>query len=246
MLSILHVVPSLDQRDGGVLRVVVNFSADARRKGIHSEIVGVGAIAIADNPLPIEHLHTVPEGFAKSYRYSSALRPWLRQNLPRFDGVVLHGMWQYPEWAAARECVRAGIPYVCFPHGMLDLWPGRGQGRVKEIKKSLYWHLRERWIYSRSADIFFTTAREKRAAEETFKLPPRRRVVIPCGIRTESGNAASPANASLLQPAGRRIALFLGRVHPKKNVELALRAWKTAGLPEEWHMIVAGTGDAGY
>lgn len=246
MLSILHVIPSLDQRDGGILRVVLNLSADSRRKGIHSEIIGLGDIAITDNPVPLELMHTVPQTFPTAYGYSSALRPWLRQNLPRFDGLVLHGMWQYPEWAAARECVRAKVPYVCFPHGMLDRWPVRGQGRLKEIKKSLYWHLREQWIYNRSADVYFTTAREKRAAEETFKLPPRGRVVIPCGIRTDAGSVDRPANANLLQPAGRRVALFLGRVHPKKNVGLAIRAWKIAGLPDDWHLIIAGSGDIGY
>jgi len=224
----------------------LNLSADARRKGIHSEIIGMGDIAIADNPLPPEHMHTVPVSFPRGYRYSSALRPWLRQNLPRFDGVVLHGMWQYPEWAAAGECVRAGVPYVCFPHGMLDPWPVRGQGRLTEIKKTLYWHLRERWIYSRSADVYFTTAREKRAAEETFQLPTPGRVVIPCGVGTEVGRVDRPANANLQQPTGRRVALFLGRVHPIKNVELAIRAWKTAELPDDWHLIIAGSGDAGY
>ena len=29
-----------------------------------------------------------------SYRFTPRLQPWLEQNLERFDGVVIHGLWQ--------------------------------------------------------------------------------------------------------------------------------------------------------
>ena len=34
------------------------------------------------------------------YRYTPRLRPWLEQNLHRFDGVVIHGLWQWHSYGS--------------------------------------------------------------------------------------------------------------------------------------------------
>lgn len=41
--------------------------------------------------------------------------------LPRFDGVVIHGMWMHAGLVAMQACMRSGVPYAYFPHGMLVL-----------------------------------------------------------------------------------------------------------------------------
>jgi hypothetical protein len=117
---VLHVLASLDQRYGGPLRAVLDLCAAGESLGVHSEILGMGELNVPDNPFPSERIHSLPA--TGSYRYSPELRPWLRAHLDRFDGVVLHGLWCYPNWAAAVECQAAGKPYGCFPHGMLEPW----------------------------------------------------------------------------------------------------------------------------
>ena len=47
------------------------------------------------------------------------LVPWLRENRSRIDGVVLHGMWESLSLAVLRS-IAGHVPYVVYPHGMLD------------------------------------------------------------------------------------------------------------------------------
>ena len=238
---VLHVVASLDQRYGGPLRAVLDLCAAGETLGVRSEIVGLGELNVPDNPFREDRIHSLP--VSGSYRYSAQLRPWLRRNLERFDGVVMHGLWLYPNWATARECREARKPYACFPHGMLEPWAVYGQGPLKAAKKIGYWLLRERSVCQGACQMMFTTFKERELAEKMVRLRPPSSIVAPFGFSPQVPARVEPTRAELRQPAHQRIALFLGRIHPKKNVPLLLRAWAAAGLSYPWKLIIAGTGE---
>ena len=71
------------------------------------------------------------------FGYCSRLVPWLRRNRDRFDGVVVHGLWQYIGWAV-RRALRPHKPYLVFTHGMLDPYFKRAYP-FKHLKKVVYW-----------------------------------------------------------------------------------------------------------
>ena len=192
-MRVLHVLHSLDQCYGGPLRAVLDLSAGSIPLGLGAEVLGFGPLSIPDNPLPPELIHELPIGFPRRYVYCAGLRKWTDANLARFDGVILHGMWLYPNWALLKACNRANIPYVCFPHGMLEPWALFGQGRFKAAKKTLYWLLRERSIFRDASAVFFATERERRLAQEAFALPPTSFIVVPYGVDS-AGDAACSAS----------------------------------------------------
>jgi glycosyltransferase involved in cell wall biosynthesis len=245
-MRILHVTGSLEQKAGGPVRALLDLSARAFAHGLHSEIVGFGPFNIPDNPLPREYIHALPVQFPRRYWYSRQARSWARKNLPRYDGIVLHTPWLYPNWVFAQEAARMRIPYACFPHGMVEPWPVYKQGPWKALKKALYWQTRERWIWARAKCIFFTTAREMDRARATFTISHRSLIVIPYGVDVITRKIELPENRSLTQADDRQIALFLGRLHPKKNVELLIEAWAAAKTPGCWHLVIAGPGEPNY
>src|SRR4051812_13665843 len=57
-----------------------------------------------------------------NYGFAPGLKPWLREHIREFDVVIIHGIWTYHGWCAARVARAAGVPYVVFLHGMLDSW----------------------------------------------------------------------------------------------------------------------------
>jgi glycosyltransferase involved in cell wall biosynthesis len=214
--------------------------------GLESEIVGFGPVSIPDNPLPRERIHELSISCPRRYRYSRGFSGWLEDNLGRFDGVILHGMWLYPNWAAARACRRARVRYVCFPHGMLEPWALYGQGPVKAVKKTLYWMLRERAVFRDASAVFFTTERERTLAQRTFALPPSSFIVFPYGVDRAGVMPELPDRPEIGIPANRKMALFLGRVHPKKNVHFLLEAWAKSSLGPEWELVIAGPVEPAY
>jgi glycosyltransferase involved in cell wall biosynthesis len=241
----LHVLGSLDYRAGGPLRAVVDLAALSVPLGLLSEVLGFDSLCLPDNPIPSELIHSLPTKWLHTYGYAPGLRQWCRKNLGRFDIVILHGLWSYANLAVSGECRRARIPYISFPHGMLDLWPVNGQGLLKRLKKTLYWHLIEKQVLTHSCATFFTLNRELNNAKKTFRLPPLHPLIVtPYGGQAQIG--ANTARQAAANGHRQKIALFLGRVHPKKRPDILINAWKDARLAPEWRLIIAGPGEPTY
>lgn len=246
-MKVLHIIGSLDQQSGGPLRAVLDLSAMAAALGLQSEIVGLGPIRIPDNPLPTELIHSLPSAAPFSYGYAPTLRQWCKDNLRRFDVVMLHGLWMYPNWAVSRECIDVNLPYIVFPHGMLDLWSVNGQGFLKRVKKSFYWHWREKKVVADSTAVFFTTKRELHNACRTFRLPESQRLIVsPYGTTPRTGRTQVRPSAVVDQGQNSKVALFLGRVHPKKRPDILIQAWRAAQVGPDWRLVIAGNGEPSY
>jgi len=245
-LKLLHVLPSLDQSYGGPLRAVLDLSAHSQSNSFHSEVLGFGRVNIPDNPLPSQWIRSLRIAFPKSYCYSPELLEWLRAHLSSYDGVILHGMWLYPNWCVSKACRALNKPYVYFPHGMLEPWPVFHQGILKAVKKMVYWHCCERKVFRDAAVVIYTTQRERRLASATFSLPSVPSFVVPYGVAVSTNSIECPSNASLQLRPDENVALFLGRVHPKKNISFLIRAWADARLGPKWRLIVAGPGASPY
>lgn len=244
-LRVLHVLPSLKDEYGGPLRMTLDVAARAESLGLSSDILGVGEQKIRDNPVAPSRIHSVPLGTGGArYAYSPALRGWLRKHLASYDGVVVHGAWTYPGWAASVECERVGVPYACVPQGMLEQWAVHGQGWITSTKKRLYWHFREKRVWQNARAVFFSTALEQE--RKAFRVESHGLVLHPYGMELDVERVPSPQNKLLLQPPELKIALFLGRTHPKKNPHLLIEAWKQAEVGPEWRLVIAGSGPESY
>ena len=246
MLRVLHIFSSLDERDGGPLRAVLDLSAHAMTRGLDSELVGVGPLRIRDNLLSPSQIHAVAAALPGGYQVSWELRPWLAENLPRFDAVVIHGMWLYPNIVAWRECSRLGIPYAYFPHGMLDQYSIFGAGSRKALKKRLYLWLIESRVIAGAAAVWFTAARERLHACQIWPSIAPRSTVIPYGNSIRQSPPLQPAEKMYLIPPRTKVVLFLGRVHPKKNVHFLIQCWNAARIPEDFQLWIVGPCEQGY
>jgi len=245
-VRILNVLHSLRQSDGGPIRAVLDLSAMTLSHGIESHVLGFGKVDIPDNPLFPEQLHVLDVTHPAYYRYAPGLKTWLKRNLESYDGVILHGMWLYPNQAVAAACRHIGLPYACFPHGMLEPWSFYRQGALSAVKKLFYWAAVEKNVFSNARHILFTSNRELREANYVAKNLHHQSIVVPYGVHLTSGACEEPARPELRQPKDRRVVLFLGRIHPHKSLDLLLRCWAAARLSDEWHFIIAGPGKPPY
>lgn len=155
------------------------------------------------------------------------------------DVVHFHGLWQPRHSVLSRECRERGVPYVVSPHGMLEPWAWRH----KRWKKLPYFFLRERAHLAGAAALLATAENEARRLREL--LPKARVQAIPLGLTSDAKPDYHKARGRLGWGGDERVLLFLSRVHPKKGLDLLLRA--LAGFGEKnARLVIVGGGERRY
>ncbi len=116
-MRILHTIHSMSPETGGPAEGLRRLADAARASGLYStEIVSLdtpGRPYLTSEHLPI---HAVGPGLGK-YGYTPRLDRWLKENLSRFDGVVVNGLWQYHSLCQHGRPVAAGSHTWCSPTG---------------------------------------------------------------------------------------------------------------------------------
>jgi poly(glycerol-phosphate) alpha-glucosyltransferase len=161
------------------------------------------------------------------------------------DVVHVHGLWTYFAVAARNWGRRFQRPVVISPHGMLDPWAVRNSRWKKRLAAFAYQDaaLRE------AACLHVLNTAEREAVRAYGCRNPLG--VIPYGIDLPGGppECAPPWNGRV-EP-GSRVALSLGRLHPKKNLANLLRGWalfrsQTQAAAGPWRLVIAGWDQGGY
>lgn len=179
-----------------------------------------------------------------SFRYAPELSRQLASLTP--DLVHTHGIWTYLSLATVRWSKSNGRitprPYVVSTHGMLDPWALHNSRWKKIIAAFVF----ERRHLDNAACIHAFNEVEA-AAIRAFGL--RNPIcVIPNGVEVHAGNVAdrTPPWAADLA-GGRKVLLYLGRLHPKKGLSILLRGWKEAFKREsDWVLVIAGWDQGGH
>lgn len=247
-MRILNVIRSLRTEYGGPAQLVRCIVAACPRLGWEAEVACLDTpeeSVAAEMPFPVHAL-----GQNKTvYGFSTRWIPWLRANADRFDGIVIHGIWQYQSfgtWLALRG-QNPPRPYVQFAHGMLDPWFKR-RYPLKHIKKVIYWTLAEHRVMRDATTVLFTCQTEQRLAPQSFAWSDWNSAVVPYGAELPTGDPAQQIEsfyAVCPGARGRRFFLYLGRIHPKKGCDLLIEAFATiASVKGDIDLVMAGP-DAG-
>ena len=243
-MKLLHVISTLDPATGGIVSALDSLNWALERSGHDVQIVCL------DDP-EAEWLERHPGRVTAlgsgrgSFQYHPKLQPFLRGQLSAADACVVHGLWQYPGLAVRSAARQAARPYFVFPHGMLDPWFKRTYP-LKHLKKWLYWPWGEYRVLRDAAGVLFTCEEERRLARESFPLLYQaREEVTGLGLPDEKRDKKVLEERFLsAHPGlrGKRSLLFLGRLHPKKGLDLLIRAFGQVGAREpDVRLVIAGS-----
>ncbi len=242
-MRILHIVGSINPAAGGpteAIRMIIRY----RPPGYEAEVATLDspdAPFLGEFPFQVHAL-----GNRKKSWYSPRLIPWLKANRHRFDGIIVHGLWEFTGLAALLA-VAGHKPYLVFTHGMLDPYFKR-RYPLKHVKKWIYWLLAQYWILRAASRVMFTTELERDLATETFWLWHWNPMVVSYGADPQLPDIdelvpAFYARCPELDLPGndRSYLLYLSRIHPKKGCDLLLEAFaKIAPAHPRLHLIMAG------
>lgn len=248
-MKLLHVVSSVDRRFGGPIEGVLQRGLRLREMGHQIEVASSddpGAPHVDAFPLPVHALGPPRRG---GYYYAASLRPWLRAHAASYDAVIVNGLWQYHSLAAWQVMRELRRPYVVFTHGMLDPWFNRAYP-LKRLKKSLYWPWAEYRVLRDAAAVLFTSEDERLLARQSFWPYRARERVVSYGTRLPPQDAAPLRDAFLAahpELRGKRVLLFLGRLHAKKGCDLMVEAFARVAAEEpSLHLLMAGPDQTGW
>jgi glycosyltransferase involved in cell wall biosynthesis len=231
--SVSREAGGLFQSVRGLAKAVASTTADVRVFGIRDDQSAVDLQKW--RPLSVQ---TFPPRL-RAWGYSNQLVPAMLD--ADLDILSVHGLWKYCSVASHRWHRQTGLPYVVHPHGMLEPWALQNARCKKRIAAALYenQHLRA------AACLRALSEAEARSIRSYGLHNPI--CVIPNGVDLPDLHGTNAKE----QSDSRKTLLYLGRLHPKKNLATLIRAWNETlnsrrGSGERWVLAIAGWDQGGY
>ena len=256
MIKTANLTGSVSRNAGGLFESVRRLVQSLMAEGMEIRVFGsedehtaadIGAWA----PVPVKAFRPVGP---RQFGYSPQFRQALEDFAP--DLTHTHGLWVYPSVATRLYCRHKGTPYVISAHGMLDPWALRHSRWKKAVAHFLY-----EGVHVRQAGCLraLCEAEARSMRQLDLKNPI---AIIPNGIdlpengNVESGKPKAESRNEFQRSTfteGRKVLLFLSRIHPKKGLVNLLKAWaeirksetgdrKSAG----WVLAIAGWDQGGH
>ncbi|MGC2186744.1 MAG: glycosyltransferase [Terriglobales bacterium] len=247
-MNILHVISSVNPERGGPVEGIRQLGGTLASQGNQVEVASL------DSPsapyLRRFPLHVYPLGPTRlKYAFSPRLVPWLIANRNRYDAVIVNGIWQFHSFGAWRGLHNTNTPYVVFTHGMLDPWFKR-RYPLKHAKKLIYWPWAEYRVLRDAQAVLFTSEEERVLARESFRLYRCNEVVVNYGTAKPTGDARLEREeffGRYPELRGKKLVLFMGRIHPKKGCDLLIEAFvRVLAHDTAWHLVIAGPDQVGW
>jgi glycosyltransferase involved in cell wall biosynthesis len=233
--QIIHSVPSLNPRTGGIASVVSNLTITQKAMGAVRPFVVAqrkqGENLIGNAALENSIFFADANNFIDISLGISMLR-LLTKVLAKGDFSIIHnhGLWHPANHWATRLAARNNIPLIIQPHGMLETWALKHKAWKKRFALALY----QRSDISHANVILATSLEEYHSIRRFgFKQPI---AVIPNGVTLPHNFDAQVIKNN---SDNMRTVLFLSRVHPVKGLLNLIHAWKHASL-NGWRLYIAG------
>jgi glycosyltransferase involved in cell wall biosynthesis len=245
-MRILHIIPGLTYERGGpssVLQALVRHQAGAGHD-VAVLTTDQGA-RFGETPVKLAEGVAVqclrvhgPDRLAYAPGFAAAARTQLRSS----DVVHLHSLFTHPIHAALRQVLSAGLPAVLRPCGHLHRY---SLGR-SALRKWAYLACWGRMVRQACSTWHYTSENE---SAESWPWDASPRFVLSNGIEPDDFALDREAARGLVRRAWPVLGdapyvLFLGRLHPKKRLDLLLEAF-LAGAPPAFKLVVAGPDECG-
>ncbi len=244
----IFVVGGLYSLSNGVAWIMKDLAAALGRAGAPVDVYG--AECPDRGMAPIGHIFESPSRWISApgrwlggLSWSPSLKPLLHAAIASADIVHNHSIWMLPNSYATRLARRAGKPVVYTAHGALEPWALANSGWKKKMVGA--------WFQNadlRNADCIHVNSQPE--AEGVRKLGIKCPIaVIPNGVNLEMFDLEQSTEPFFEQHPtlrGKRLMLFMARVHEKKGLGHLIPAWgRLAARFPDWHLVIAGP-DGGF
>ena len=246
-MKIAYLLNSVSRKAGGLFEICKRLAQTTCREeevvvlGVEDEFTKTDIIEWA----PLRPA-VFPSVVARSFGYAPGYAQYLAEVCP--DIAHVHGLWTYPSFAGYRWHRRTKRPLIYTAHGMLAPWALRNSAWKKRLVRALWEDAAHR-----SAACFHVNSEAEYLMLRQHGL--RNPIcIIPNGIdlpASQSSEVTSLVSGLASVAQGGKLLLYLGRLHPKKNLLNLIRAWKEAlnshpSTLNSWVLAIAGWDQGGH
>ncbi|WP_138506415.1 glycosyltransferase [Nostoc sp. PA-18-2419] len=250
-MKILFIAPYIGATYGGTSKIVTELVRGIGHLGVSVDLVTTHAngsknLDVLLNEWINDKNHRVQyfySWYQDDFIISPSLINWLFKNVKNYDIVHSQTVFAPMISVAHSICKYFKIPYIVTPHGMLEPWALS----YKAWKKRIYYNFFENLAIKNSSAIQATSILE---LKNINYLEFKNTVFIPNGIhRHEFETLPNPKifYQQFPETTGKTLILFLGRIDPKKGLDLLAPAFaKVHDQFPHTHLVVAGPDNIGF
>lgn len=237
MLRQLHIVPDIAVSSGGLGLAALRYAEAVAQAGAQVTLLTTSldsstllqpVLNLATFRLVhLPHRRSFIQNLLEQYRSISSLC-----KINNFDLIHLHGVWLPLFFVAGLLSRQQKIPFVVSPHGCFEEWALNHKPVKKAFSLMTY-----QGMVNRAASMFFATA------EQEVESIRRLKIFQPIALIPNGVDVVVPPVRSLHN--GKRIILFLSRIHPKKGLLDLVDAWSLV-RDQNWRIVIAGPDEGGH
>jgi len=232
-VTFIHIVPAISEEASGPSYSVVRLCDELINAGCQVELAALDWAPIAN---PKGYLRVFPLGTGpRRLGRSPAMARWLADQASsgRVQLLHNHSLWMLPNVYPGRVAKSYALPFVVSPRGTMSTWAMDSGSKVKRF----FWPILQKPALD-AVTCFHATAESEYLDIRRlgFKQPV---VIIPNGVDLLPFHSKAPNEM--------RTLLFLGRIHPKKGLDMLLPAWRVLQdrFPD-WELLIVGPDNGGY
>lgn len=162
--------------------------------------------------------------------------------IKNYEIIHGHGFYVAPNWIFGREARRQSKPLVYHVHGIFEPWILH---RSHWKKKIAHW-LFENYNFKYAS--LWRALTDKEADQIRAQGITAPIIVAPNGIELATFEEIPGLRNRLRSQRTKKTLLFLGRLHPKKGLDMLIRAWVMTPLVlrKDWQIVIAGPDELGH
>lgn len=248
-MKILAVAPYLSNLYGGIAQVVTHTVQATSQLGVTIDLVTTRA-GSSDSTLTNDWVNQDSYKIRyfscwhhNDFVVSPSLIIWLLNHVTEYDLIHIHTIFSPLISLVQKICQLYQVPYVVTPHGMLEPWALAYKSR----KKRLYYHLIEKHNLVAASGIQSLAEPE---AVNIQALGFKNTFTVPNGVEHQDFRQFSDSDIfyqSFPDLKNKTIILFLGRIDPKKGLDLLAIAFsKIHQRFPNTHLVIAGPDNIGF
>ncbi len=236
--SVLVSIPSLSKAFGGPSRTVYSLWNNLTALGAQGHILtsskltgdeqfkpgGTTVSDISGCRINVGRSSWSPSLKKRFFTAAKDIRP---------DIIHNHGIWMQANHIASLAARKLNIPLITSIHGMLTEWAFS----YKAWKKKAAWIAYQKHDLSTASILHITGMHELDFIRRLGIKTPI--CIIPYGVDLPDMSLSQKISTAY------KTALFMGRIHPVKGLDMLIEAWSIA-RPPGWKLVLAGPDEGGY